>query len=590
MNTSINNSLPESILEAFCRILDKLTDQNILELSKSEPKFIRGHRNIRANVGIVRNHLKVSLKKEGYLSPPLNFFLCAHGLLQDVVVVLSERALEQCFENLAIYFGEADFLAAMLLDKRPFVYGLADNFITTWDGQDSDEVVRKLSLVWLQEKLRPFISIITSFGGDDVIKPERDLTAIQEFKSKLDKLDQKVKSYEKNYTQLEKRTNRDNKNNQAELALKQKEIDRIRTELKTAKDRNADLQSQLLNAQEGLVSSHSTEEQRIQAGVDLAIKSTLRQWLSPLIELDEVVTGNQTHDVLERAKSALLEQQAVDRKYGNVILIEEMINARRKMLSEINIAKRTALKPIPTLNLITLDLEKEINDLEIKIERTRILPEAVTNLLSKINEAQSIEALSAARQFIQQASIFGIINSQDLTKLYKEADIKAGLIYDQCLLLERDSTKASEIPFFSLFYTIERNADFLLMIDGHNVLFALDDIFGEYYENGHPANKARTKLEEKLGSVFVKDGADVILYFDSPTRNEVTLSSHLRVKYSGGEGDHRADNAILKDMAYYRQINATKVCCLVTKDRDLAIQAIELGSFVIDPEELALLL
>jgi predicted nucleic acid-binding Zn-ribbon protein len=590
MDMLINNNLPDSILEAFYRILDKLPDQIILDISKREPKFIRGHRNIRENVGIVRNQLKVSLKKEGYLSQPLNIFLCHSGLSQDVVVVLSEKAIEQCFENLAMYFGEADFLAAMLLDKRPFVYGLANNFITTWDGQDSDEVVRKLSLGRLQERLRPFISIITLFGGDDAVKPKTDLTAIHEFKSKLDKLDQKVKSNEKNYTQLEKRSNRDNKDNQQEIALKQKEIVRLQTALKTSKDRSADLQSQLLNVQEGLVSSHSTEEQRIQASIDLAIKSTLRQWLSPLIELDEVVTGNQTHDVLERAKSALVEQQAVDRKYGNIILIEEMIDARRKMLSEINNAKRTALKPIPVLNSIAVDLEKEINDLEIKIDRTRILPEVVSNLLRKINEAQSIEALSAARQFIQQASIFGIINSLDLTKLYKEADVKAGLIYDQCLLLDRDSTKASEIPFFSLFYTIERNADFFLMIDGHNVLFALDDIFGGYYENGHPAKKARSKLEEKLGNVFVKDGADVILYYDSPTADEVNLSSHLRVKYSGGEGDHRADNAILKDMAYYRKLNATKVCCLVTKDRDLATQALELGSFVIDPEELALVL
>ena len=590
MDMLINNNLPDSILEAFYRILDKLPDQIILDISKREPKFIRGHRNIPENVGIVRNQLKVSLKKEGYLSQPLNIFLCHSGLSQDVVVVLSEKAIEQCFENLAMYFGEADFLAAMLLDKRPFVYGLANNFITTWDGQDSDEVVRKLSLGRLQERLRPFISIITLFGGDDAVKPKTDLTAIHEFKSKLDKLDQKVKSNEKNYTQLEKRSNRDNKDNQQEIALKQKEIVRLQTALKTSKDRSADLQSQLLNVQEGLVSSHSTEEQRIQASIDLAIKSTLRQWLSPLIELDEVVTGNQTHDVLERAKSALVEQQAVDRKYGNIILIEEMIDARRKMLSEINNAKRTALKPIPVLNSIAVDLEKEINDLEIKIDRTRILPEVVSNLLRKINEAQSIEALSAARQFIQQASIFGIINSLDLTKLYKEADVKAGLIYDQCLLLDRDSTKASEIPFFSLFYTIERNADFFLMIDGHNVLFALDDIFGGYYENGHPAKKARSKLEEKLGNVFVKDGADVILYYDSPTADEVNLSSHLRVKYSGGEGDHRADNAILKDMAYYRKLNATKVCCLVTKDRDLATQALELGSFVIDPEELALVL
>lgn len=588
MLTPINSELPEPIVKAFYRILDNLSDQNIVELSKVESKFLRGHRNIRSNVAVVRNQLKVALKKDGYLSPPVNLFLMAHGLYKDLVIVFSEEVLDECFENLAIYFGEADFLAAMLLDKRSFVRDLAMKHIGDWDENDFDESFHKSSGVWLQDKLKPFLSLISTLVG-------REFNAITKViessssKAKLDKINQKLKAFEKTHVQFEKRANRDNKDHQAELASKLKEISRLQGVLKISKERISELDAQLVASTQGLVNSQVNEKSRVQAEVDVEISSTLRQWLLPALVLDEVVKNDSTNDILARSKAVLKEQQAVDRKYGNIVLIEEMIEVRRKALDEIVNAKRSALNPIPGLTSVAADLEKEINNLEIKINRTRRLPDSVNNLLGKINSAVSIEELSAVRQFIQQSSIFEIINSLDLTALYREADVKAGLIYDQCLVSGRPVISTSVKPFFSLFYAMAHGTEFFLMIDGHNVLFELDEIFGGFYENGHPASKARSELELKLKNIFTKDGADVILYYDSPTPSEVNVSDHLRVKYSGGEGDHRADNAILRDISFYRQLNADSIYCLVTKDRGLALQAMEMGSFVIDPEEFSLI-
>jgi hypothetical protein len=315
-----------------------------------------------------------------------------------------------------------------------------------------------------------------------------------------------------------------------------------------------ELKTQLSEAKEKIVGLEGEETLKIQAGVDLAIKSTLREWLPPLIELDVALKQPGTKDILASAKTVLLEQQAVDRKFGNIVLIEEMIEARRSMLKEINTAQRNALRPLPALMVVAADLEKEINALEVKIERTRIVSDAVGSLLGKINSANNIQELSAVRDFIQQSSFFGMINSLDLSMLYRETNIKAGLLYDQSLLIDDATIQSADRGFFSLFFALERGKEFILMIDGHNTLFELHEIFGEFYENGHPALRARSELEERLKRSLSKSAADAILYFDSPTQNEVTLSDCLRVKYSGGHGEHRADNAILKDIAYYKNL------------------------------------
>ncbi len=71
---------------------------------------------------------------------------------------------------------------------------------------------------------------------------------------------------------------------------------------------------------------------------------------------------------------------------------------------------------------------------------------------------------------------------------------------------------------------------------------------------------------------------------------EQALSHHVRVFYSGGTGDHRADNAILEHIAFSLQSSASTPICLVTKDGDFARQAGAKGGTIMDPEEFATLL
>jgi hypothetical protein len=98
------------------------------------------------------------------------------------------------------------------------------------------------------------------------------------------------------------------------------------------------------------------------------------------------------------------------------------------------------------------------------------------------------------------------------------------------------------------------------------------------------------EFANSLLPIFDKPGADVMLFFDGNDATEQALSDHVRVFYSGGTGDHRADNAILEHIAFSLQSSASTPICLVTKDGDFARQAGAKGVTIMDPEEFATLL
>ena len=123
--------------------------------------------------------------------------------------------------------------------------------------------------------------------------------------------------------------------------------------------------------------------------------------------------------------------------------------------------------------------------------------------------------------------------------------------------------------------SIDKNKPFIWILDGHNVLFSLKDVFG-CDENGVPGEDARNKLIAAMKNM-VKDApqCEVNIFFDGPVYSQEHAATNIKITYSGGEGEHRADNAILEIAAYMHKQSPDLMRVLVTDDRDLAKQAAE---------------
>lgn len=119
------------------------------------------------------------------------------------------------------------------------------------------------------------------------------------------------------------------------------------------------------------------------------------------------------------------------------------------------------------------------------------------------------------------------------------------------------------------------------IIDGHNVLYAMRQAFVGQLADGHPGTAAREELIHRLARAFTPPGPEVFLYFDGSEPGTESPSEQLHVIYSGGEGDQRADKAILRALADGE--NEGVPVTVVTRDTRLARRARKRGAAVMDP-------
>ena len=577
--------IPDVVVAAFCRLVDKLDAKRILATASLVPTLFQGHRVIFQNVPVARQRIKSSLKSDRQLDPYTATLLRSGGLANEVLVAFSEAALQDAYSEMATYFGEANFIAASLLDEREVVRNLAHDFIAGWDGQSADDKGRVKAAEAIRSAFASFLANLKELLGEavpPVCRLEKDQKQIA--KEKPDKALDAVKA---DLSRLTKKAEGERKELQDKISEKQKEIDRLRSDLDSARNDSKAYEAGLSEVKKELLELHTSLQRRIDQGVSKAMSDKIRQWLEPVRNVEEAVLGAQQSDLTARAAEVLEKQRVVDLNYGNHAALTRMIEERRQLLAAVQRARLEALNPLPELRGIADELEREIDDLthHLGLPAEQVAA-AASELLARINEAQSLDELSEVRQFIQQAAAYDLLHREELHRIYRALDNKAGLLYDKAEIFGEVRASSPKTRFF-LRRAVAKGESFTLFIDGHNVLFELKDIFGRYFVDDLPGTKARVEFASRLTRIFDKPGADVLLYFDGNDPKQHSLSGQVRVIYSGGTGDHRADEAILKHLMVFKQSVSSTPLCLVTRDVDFARQAREMGVIIMHPEEFA---
>ena len=127
------------------------------------------------------------------------------------------------------------------------------------------------------------------------------------------------------------------------------------------------------------------------------------------------------------------------------------------------------------------------------------------------------------------------------------------------------------------------------IIDGHNLLYAARQSFLDYLVDGHPGTAAREELVRRLVASFIAPDQAVFLFFDGSEAKTALRSDQVQVIYPGGEGDQRADAAILKHLSRLNAAAAGNAggmpIIVVTRDLKLARRARKRGAEVMAPGE-----
>ena len=131
-----------------------------------------------------------------------------------------------------------------------------------------------------------------------------------------------------------------------------------------------------------------------------------------------------------------------------------------------------------------------------------------------------------------------------------------------------------------------------ILIDGHNVLNVAPEYVAMATTGPNPPSHEalRDDLQHRIVALAGRLApCEIDLYFDGPVANLYTLAPGVRLHFSGGTGDHRADNVILGDLAFYAQQGGASFLT-VTEDADIAAEALRLGSRTVRSADFAQLL
>ena len=119
----------------------------------------------------------------------------------------------------------------------------------------------------------------------------------------------------------------------------------------------------------------------------------------------------------------------------------------------------------------------------------------------------------------------------------------------------------------------------ILLIDGHNVLFGLPARYMPARGTSLPDADKRKKLTDDIVRVTAPNpSVRAWIVFDGPTRSDTQASPNVRVTYSGGEGEHRADGVILDNLRFFKSSSPDTLVLLVSNDNDLCASARRLGA------------
>jgi predicted ribonuclease YlaK len=92
----------------------------------------------------------------------------------------------------------------------------------------------------------------------------------------------------------------------------------------------------------------------------------------------------------------------------------------------------------------------------------------------------------------------------------------------------------------------------------------------------------------RVVAAFPTPGPQVRLYFDGSEAATESPSPNVQVIYPGGDGEQRADRAILKCVAELAGQGGTTPVVVVTRDIDLARRAGKRGASVVAPGDFLL--
>jgi len=589
--------IPEEISAELKRMLDAAPVEIILDYAHRSPELAKGFRpGSKKSAGPIRKRIEKLLESDHELDVPLLGVMAAGGLSITVLSALSYATILDTLSAFAAVYGRNRFLAALLVDYREEIRALAIEILS------GDIELPDLDIEEAQEELGAlFVPLLCELhecldSCDEPLEPgseaasgatDEESSLLQEKQERIDELERRLKekkekskrekSLRKKVESLEqrrKKLERDLLEAGKEVAKEQKTHEELKTRLRATQKEKADIEKQ--------------QADRISEAVQRELSSVRNRWLKQPMEIEREAESLRSAppdgDLVARAENVLNRQIKVDHHSGNVAVLRKRLNDLGEALTRVRQARTEALHPLADLAEVEAELEKETAHLKSMMpDPAQTGSTFLQKMLGQINSAKEPEEFVRIQQVLEELDELEALEPMEQQELYRCCHLRMAYLYAAFTPKVVKKEWRPDDPIWQLKNAVAENEPLVLILDGYNVVHLLPGLFDDSYQDGKPGTATRRRLVDMVVSIFStapKCRAEV--FFDAPAFSRAKHGENVFEVYSGGgEGEHRADRAIMEQVEYCSRKMSAMPRFLVTDDRELRAQARELGTRIV---------
>ena len=573
MSLHPDSKLTPEIEVELRRVMDALPDDELAALAHNDPAFQTG--GFRAgNTPAIRARAFQLASGAQPVSDPLRRLLRSHSLNRTLVGLLSATVLNDLRHELAACFGPARLLLAMLVDDRTEVRETA----VRWLRQEP--VFVAIDSIAATTRLQETFGRLLAAAGTDAAAGVAPVTR-ETWKEAREHLEQQLRDARAESRRLKGVDDRLARTRE-QLATREREWAEAQARLTAAEEQARAAVRERDTAATELARELRHREERLLAAVEGRLATEAAGWLAPARAVAaEVAAPTSPGDaLLQRAATALSRQATVDRHSGNRRILTARYEALLQRLDETRDVLANALQPLPELSVIESELSAEIRRLGSLLNR-RAGRAPLEELLAARMAVASSGELQNMRTVVQQLAALKAFDTETAARLAETLENRLRVSRATTLPIPDMTDADDDTPSGVLRRALRGRCAAVLLIDGHNVLFGLQGRYLPAQGAAVPTGAARNRLiEDVVRLASDRPTCRAWVVFDGPTHSESTPTVNVRVTYSGGEGEHRADAALLDNIRFFRAGGDFPIL-LVTNDNGLAGEARRLGARIL---------
>ena len=483
---------------------------------------------------------------------------------------------------MAGFFGDA-FYAALVIDSRDEVRELGIRNLTELGSRKQYKLEKSQAANNVLEKLhlfaRTFSGVIAASRLSEDI-PEGPSAAGDSLNSEnLNNLRSDLASQKK---ELKKSVAANERLNAEVLILRNKLEKSERARQKTLQGYQ--------EVQKSYSELSAVFDQKVEAEILRRLDARIVPWLSSSEGYATALDSKGLQTLEDQVKEALSLQATDDKRYSTKAKLRSMQSRFQCLRDEVLAALADSIRPRNDLKRVLRQLQDEISRLDNLLDPalSHKLSGDCVDLLHQIDCSNSLDEISVLRADKSRLSQQGKLNQYETQVISDRIHAKSDIFYREHVRAhpEQDTHRLLYgLPATLVRAQISQGRAVRLIIDGHNVLFSLNETFRVFYENGVPADRARVELQARLVGLSQSFPLiEIDLWFDSPLSSRETVTRQVSVFYSGGQGVNRADDQIVQSL----EALASSLTCLVfvvTDDQDLADRSRAKGAHVLGCDE-----